>query len=155
MQLPCNYRPKEAGPTKKGTIMSKSKYSNSNLYMTTREFADMVIDALDEQNYFKKDDVAHPYDIAISFTTVGETIGKAMEWAIRQEARLNHNISYAATTTEHTAAKKESVMKTGNLRKNALPIDDEIAPALLEDGEPLIDDDGLGYNEWRSKKGYM
>lgn len=147
MQLPCNYRPKEAGPTKKGTDMSKSKFGNSNLYMTTREFADMVIDALDEQNYFKKDDVAHPYDIAVSFTTVGETIGKAMEWAISQEAqmKLSHNISYS----EH----KEAVMKTGNLRKNALPIDDEIAPALLEEGESLIDD--LGYNEWRSKKGYM
>lgn len=139
MHLPYNYRPQKAGPTKKGTTMSKSKYGNSNLYMTTREFADMVIDALDEQSYFKKDDVAHPYDIAISFTTVGETIGKAMEWAIKQEAQV--------------ANKKNAVMETKNLRKNALPIDDEIAPALLQEGEPLVDE--LGYNEWRSKKGYM
>lgn len=153
MQLPCNYRPKEAGQTKEGTDMSKSKYGNSNLYMTTREFADMVIDALDEQNYFKKDDVAHPYDIAMAFTTVGETIGKAMEWAISQEAqmKLNHNISYTTTSTgndtQYTVTNKNAVMETKDLRKSALPIDDEIAPA--------IDDNEVGYSEWRSKKGYM
>lgn len=131
--------------------MSKSKYGNSNLYMTTREFADMVIDALDEQNYFKKDDVAHPYDIAVSFTTVGETIGKAMEWAIKHEARLNSNTSFTSTSIgnnfKYTVTNKESVMKTGDLRKNALPIDDEISP--------VVDDNEVGYNEWRSKKGYM
>ena len=92
--------------------MSKSKYGNSNLYMTTREFADLVVEALGEQNYFKHDDTAHPYDIAIAFSTVGETIGTAMQWAIRQE------VDY----------RKEAVMKTGNLRKNALPVDEEIAP---------------------------
>ena len=139
MHLPYNYRPQKAGPTKKGTTMSKSKYGNSNLYMTTREFADMVIDALDEQSYFKKDDVAHPQDIAYAFSTVGETVGKAMEWAIKQEVQV--------------ANKKNAVMETKNLRKNALPIDDEIAPALLQEGEPLVDE--LGYNEWRNKKGYM
>ena len=112
MQLPYNYRPKKAGQTKEGTDMSKSKYGNSNLYMTTREFADLVVEALGEQNYFKHDDAAHPYDIAIAFSTVGETIGTAMQWAIKQEADY----------------RKEAVMKTGSLRKNALPVDEEIAP---------------------------
>lgn len=83
--------------------MSKSKYGNSNLYMTTREFADLVIESLHEQNYFKHDDIAHPQDIAYAFTTVGETIGNAMNWAIQQE----HNF------------RKEAVMKPTNLRKDA------------------------------------
>lgn len=97
--------------------MSKSKYGNSNLYMTTREFADLVVDALHEQNYFKRDDVAHPGDIAYAFSTVGETIGTAMTWAIKQEHEL----------------RKEAVMKPTNLRKAALPLDDEIAPLDLRD----------------------
>ena len=97
--------------------MSKSKWGNSNLYMTTREFADLVVEALHEQNYFKHDDVAHPQDIAYAFTTVGETIGNAMYWAIQQEHKL----------------RKEAVMKTGDLRKSgALPFDDEIAPYIKE-----------------------
>lgn len=107
--------------------MSKSKYSDSNLYMTTREFADLVIQALHEQNYFKNDDVAHPQDIAYAFTTVGETIGNAMSWAIKQE---------------HKSSKKNAVMTTGDLRKSALPIDDEVAP--------LVDEE-LGYHKWKSK----
>jgi len=118
--------------------MSKSKFGDSNLYMTTREFADLVIDALHEQNYFKRDDVAHPQDIAIAFSNAGETIGTAMYWAIKQEHE----------------AKKQAVMKTGDLSKNtsgswasasyssehALPIDEEIAPTVNN------------YSEWMLKK---
>lgn len=97
--------------------MSKSKFGNSNLYMTTREFADLVVEALHEQNYFKHDDVAHPQDIAYAFTTVGETIGNVMYWAIQQEHK----------------ATKEGKLKRGlnepkDLRKIVLPIDDEIDP---------------------------
>jgi hypothetical protein len=112
--------------------MSKSKYGDSNLYMTTREFADLVVEALDKQNYFKAGDVAHPEDIAVAFSTVGETIGTAMYWAIKQE---------------HGNKKKNAVMQTGNLRKNALPVDDEIAP--------LAQENGLSYSEWKNNKGYL
>lgn len=95
--------------------MSKSKYGNSNLYMTTREFADLVVDALHEQNYFKRDDVAHPGDIAIAFSTVGETIGTAISWAIKQEANYK---------------KKNAVMSGGDLMKShVLPVDEEAPPA--------------------------
>jgi hypothetical protein len=110
--------------------MSKSKYSDSNLYMNTKEFADLVIEALHEQKYFNKDEVAHPGDIAFAFSTVAETIGSTMTWAISQEHR----------------AKKNAVMETGNLRKYALPQDDEIAP---------VTEDSLGYSEYRHKNAYM
>lgn len=104
--------------------MSKSKFGNSNLYMTTREFADLVIEALNEQNYFKHDDVAHPQDIAYAFTTVGETIGNAMNWAIKQELNAINNGKI-----------KRNVMVPKDLQKVALPPDDEIAP--------------LSYSEWK------
>ena len=110
--------------------MSKSKYSDSPLYMTTRELADLVVEALHEQNFFKKDEVAHPQDIAYAFSTVAETIGTTMSWAISQEH----------------VDKKNAVMQTGNLRKYALPIDDEIAP---------ITEDELGYSEYRHKNAYL
>ena len=123
--------------------MAKSKFGGSNLYMTTREFSDLVIQTLHEQNYFRHNDVAHPQDIAHAFSTVGETIGTAMHWAIKQE---------------HEAKKKlkEAMMSTGNLSKNisgswasassssehryALPIDEEISP---QDN---------GYSEWKFDK---
>jgi hypothetical protein len=111
--------------------MSKIKYSDSNLYMTTREFADLVVEALNEQNYFKHGEVAHPQDIAFAFSTVGETIGSALYWAIKQE---------------HESNKKNAVMKTGNLRKYALPEDDEIAP---------LEEKSLGYSEYRHKNAYL
>lgn len=85
--------------------MSKSPYGNSNLYMTTREFAELVINALEEQNYFKADEIAHPGDIAFAFTTVGETIGTTMSWAITQEFYANQN-------------SKKAVMESKDLKKN-------------------------------------
>lgn len=104
--------------------MSKSKFGNSNLYMTTREFADLVVEALHEQNYFKYDDVAHPQDIAYAFTTIGETIGNAMSWAIKQEGNF----------------RKEAMMSPKDLRKSALPIDEEIAPQINN------------YSEWKKSR---
>ena len=110
----------------------------SSLYMTTEEFAALVVSALDEQNYFKRGSKNHPQDIAMSFATVGESIGAAMSWAISKEHE----------------AKKKAVMNPTDLRKSALPIDDEIAPALLQQGEPLISEESLGYSEWK-RDGYL
>lgn len=107
--------------------MSKSQYNGSPLYMNTREFADLVIQALNDQNYFSVDEVAHPGDIAIAFSTIAETIGSTMSWAIKQE-HLD---------------KKNAVMQTGNLRKYALPNDDEIAP--ITEGES-----GYSESKWRN-----
>jgi hypothetical protein len=111
--------------------MSKSKYGESNLYMTTREFADLVIEALNEQNYFKHGDVAHPQDIAYAFSTVGETIGSALYWAIQHE---------------HEANKKNAVMQTGNLKKT-------VDETLNNDtNSPAFDHtQSLAYSEWKNK----
>ena len=142
----------------------------SNLYMTTEEFAALVVESLHEQNYFKRESKNHPYDIAISFATVGESIGTAMSWAISKEHEAKKGI-------------KEAMMKTGDLSKNVsgswstsssstynptvatsnysyghshtLPEDDEIAPSTIK-GEDSLDSpkDALEYSEWR-KKGYL
>jgi hypothetical protein len=111
--------------------MSKSKYGDSNLYMTTREFADLVVEALNEQKYFKHDEVAHPQDIAYAFSTVGETIGSALYWAIKQE---------------HESNKKNAVMQTGNLKKS-------MAETLNNDeSSPVFDHtESLAYSEWKNK----
>ena len=53
--------------------------------MTTEEFAAIIVDALHEQNYFKKGIKSHPADIAISFSSTAETIAATMDWAIRKE----------------------------------------------------------------------
>jgi hypothetical protein len=111
--------------------MSKSKYGKSNLYTTTREFADLVVEALNEQKYFKHGEVAHPQDIAYAFSTVGETIGSALYWAIKQE---------------HESSKKHAVMQTGDLKKN-------VAETLNSDANsPTFDHtSSLAYSEWKNR----
>lgn len=110
--------------------MAQSINGRSNLYMTTQEFADLVIEALDEQEYFKRDATAHPQDIAGAFSLVGDTIGEALTWAIRQEFK-------AQQEKLNDLPKKKAMMRTTNLSKIALPIDDEIAPITGIDLEAL------------------
>lgn len=121
----------------------------SNLYMTTEEFADMVVQALHDQDYFKKGSKHHPGDIVISFVSAAESIGAALEWAISKEFQVKKE-----------QEGKQAMMRTKTLAKNTsgswssqsivLPEDDEIAPALLESGDPLLDEDWiLGYSEWK------
>lgn len=105
-------------------------------YMTTQEFADLVVGALDTTNHFKKGERAHPEDIVVAFVTHAEAIAIGAGAAGRRVFERNQKI-------------KEALMKDGNLRKNALPQDDEIAPHVESQ------EDFLGYSEWRNEKGYM
>ena len=119
--------------------------------MTTEEFAAMVVDALHEQNYFKRGQKSHPGDIVLAFTSTAESIAAALEWAISQEAKVRQE-----------QGKKQAVMRTSTLSKNnfyntttsygtatfspnsILPQDDEIAPT--------IEDVDFDYSEWKYGK---
>lgn len=104
-----------------GEEMSKSPYGNSNLYMTTREFADLVINALHEQNYFKYDEAAHPGDIAFAFSTVAETIGTTMSWAIMSEAEARKETQppvYTSSVTTTTGSELADDIDYSNWKLN-------------------------------------
>ena len=46
--------------------------------MTTQEFADNVVQLLDEQGYFKKGERVHPEDIVIAFGTTAESFARGV-----------------------------------------------------------------------------
>lgn len=110
------------------------KWEKPDWYMTTQEFADLVVESLAQTNHFRKDERAHPEDIVIAFTTQAEAIALGVG---------------AAGKKIYEAKNKKAVMETKNLRKHALPLDDEIAPYTESQ------DEFLGYSEWRNQKGYM
>lgn len=60
-------------------MMEKPKY-----YVTPTEFAGVVIAAMEEIGYFKKDELAHPEDIAINFTSVAQAVAAGMGYAGRK-----------------------------------------------------------------------
>ena len=96
MQLPHNER----------KAMSKSKHGDSNLYMTTRDFSELVIESLKDKGNFKEGESYHPKDIALGFGDISRTIGLAMSWAIYEES-----------SDVDRPVNKEAVMKTGDMRK--------------------------------------
>lgn len=53
-------------------------------YVTTEEFSSLIVDALDEQGYFKKGEAAHPEDIVTAFNSVAESISKGIGFAGRK-----------------------------------------------------------------------
>ena len=128
--------------------------------MTTEEFAAMIVDSLDEQNYFKKGSKNHPADIVVAFVSTAETIAATMEWAIKKIHDINLD-------------QKMALLRTGNLSKNTsgswstsssstsnptvvtnnysyghthpLPEDEEVSSAPK---------DALEYSEWK-RNGYL
>ena len=132
----------------------------NNLYMTTEEFAAMIVDSLDEQNYFKKGTKNHPVDIVIAFVSTAETIASTVGWAIGKEQSMK-------------LKEKLGVMSNGDLKKNTsgswstsssstsnptvvtnnysyghthpLPEDEEVSSAPK---------DALEYSEWK-RNGYL
>lgn len=70
-------------------------------YMTTEEFAELVVHSLEVTHHFKRGERVHPEDIVSAFVTAAETIA----------------IGAGAAGKKVWAAEKKAVMQTGNLRK--------------------------------------
>ena len=132
----------------------------SNLYMTTEEFAAIIVDTLHEQNYFKKGNKNHPSDMAISFISTAETIAATMEWAIKKIHDINLDQKMAVLRTGNLSKNTSGSWSTGSSstanptvvtnnysygHKHPLPKDEEVSP------EPK---DALEYSEWK-KSGYL
>ena len=98
-------------------------------YLTPKEFSELVVESLEATNHFKQNERVHPEDLVIAFVTQAEAIAIG-----------------AGAVGRKVHEKKNAVMQTGNLRKHALPIDDEIDP---------ISEDELGYSAYRHKNAYM
>ena len=98
-------------------------------YLTPKEFSELVVQSLETTNHFKQNERVHPEDLVIAFVTQAEAIAIG-----------------AGAVGRKIHEKKNAVMQTGNLRKHALPIDDEIDP---------ISEDELGYSSYRHKNAYM
>lgn len=82
-------------------------------YITTREFADLVVETMSELGYFRPDDPSHPEDIVLSFQTVSEALAKGMGVAGRR--------MWDAEQGKH----KYGMMQPKDLRKVVLPDDPE------------------------------
>jgi hypothetical protein len=128
----------------------------SNLYMTTEEFAAMIVDALHDQNYFKKGKKSHPADIVIAFTSIAETIGVAMEWAIKKEhetKKERKNAMMQSTNLSKNVSGSWASASTSSEHAHVLPIDEEISPTI-EKEDSSFPKDALEYSEWK-RGGYL
>ena len=70
-------------------------------YMTTQEFADLVIQSLEITNHFKRDERAHPEDIVSAFVSHAEAIAIG-----------------AGAVGNKTRTTKKAVMETEDLSKS-------------------------------------
>lgn len=61
-------------------------------YLTPQEFADIIVDSLEENNYFKRDEKAHPIDIEAAFSTTAVAIAHAIDAVGKKIHESNDNI---------------------------------------------------------------
>ena len=58
-------------------------------YMTTEEFAELIVTSLEQTNHFSRDELAHPEDIVVAFTTQAEAIALGAGFAGRKVFHAN------------------------------------------------------------------
>lgn len=76
-------------------------------YLTPQEFANIIVDSLEQNNYFKRNEKAHPVDIEAAFSTTASAIAVAIDAIgkkIHEEGKRN-------------ASEKNAMMQTTNLKK--------------------------------------
>lgn len=78
-------------------------------YLTPQEFANIVIDSLEENGYFKRNEKAHPEDIECAFSTTASAVATSIGYI----GRKIHEQQISEDNKE-----KKAYMKTGNLAKN-------------------------------------
>lgn len=81
-------------------------------YLTPQEFADIIVDSLESNNYFKRDEKAHPVDIEAAFSTTASAVATAID-AIGKKM---HEESI------RTASEKHAMMQPKDLRKTDVKI---------------------------------
>jgi hypothetical protein len=98
-------------------------FKQPSWYVTPQEFADLVVETMEEIGYFKADEFHHPEDICISFQTVSEALAKGMGYAGR---RVFDAEQKSKITNEYLDSLKEkaAMMEPKNLKK-VLPDDPE------------------------------
>jgi hypothetical protein len=74
-------------------------------YLTPQEFADIIINSLEDNNYFKRNEKAHPVDIEAAFSTTASAVAHAID---------------AVGKKIHDAekSKKKAMMTNTDLQKN-------------------------------------
>lgn len=91
-------------------------------YVTPQEFADLVVETMEELKYFNANEFAHPEDINNSFVVVSEALAKGMSYAGQRVFNSQKKVAKEAEDY------KQAMMKPSFTKAHALPEDDEIAP---------------------------
>lgn len=59
-------------------------FENPVWYVTPQEFADLIVETMEELHYFKADEFCHPEDLYYTMNIVSESLAKGMTYAGRR-----------------------------------------------------------------------
>lgn len=88
-------------------------------YLTPQEFADIIVESLEDNNYFKRNEKAHPVDIEAAFSATASAVATAIDHIGKKMY----------------AQEKKAFLQAGNLKKNVAPtVDVTYSSNSVEDG---------------------
>jgi chaperonin GroEL (HSP60 family) len=94
-------------------------------YLTPQEFADIIVNSLEDNNYFKRNEKAHPVDIEAAFSTTASAVAHAID-------AIGKKIHDAEKTD------KKAMMMPKDLNKNITITSSsniEVAPSTISYGD--------------------
>jgi len=82
---------------------------DNKFYMTPQEFADLIVDTLEDGNLFKRDQKTHPIDLEASFSTVAFAIANGI-YAIskKYDKTYQYNINLSSHNIDNYSEWKKN-----------------------------------------------
>lgn len=85
-------------------------------YLTPQEFADIIVDSLESNNYFKRDEKAHPVDIEAAFSTTAVAIAHAIDTVGKNLREAEKSKDKKAMMEPTDLAKNITITSSGNVK---------------------------------------
>lgn len=88
-----------------------TKWEKPSWYLTPQEFSNIIIDSLEQNNYFRRDEKAHPVDIEAAFSTTASAIATAID-AIGKKM---HDESIQNASEKNAMMQPKDLKKSGSI----------------------------------------
>jgi hypothetical protein len=99
-------------------------------YLTPQEFADIIVNSLEDNNYFKRNEKAHPVDIEAAFSTTASAVAHAID-AVGKKIHDAEKADKKAMMTNKDLQKNITITSSSNV---------EVIPSTISYGaEDAVD----------------
>lgn len=116
-----------------------------NYYLTPREFADIIVEIVEEQYSFPEDKKMHPEDIEVAFSNVAFSVAKGITFVTDKNMKQKYSYTFTSNATDKTESMSK---KWTELNDKVNKVADELKNKI---DNKLSSHNINNYSEWKKE----